>query len=42
MVCGSDPFLDLLIIPLCFRYMILSVDEIHIHVQVILDVVAAL
>jgi hypothetical protein len=37
MVCGSDPFFDCSIIPLWFRYMVLSVCEIHIHIQVVLD-----
>jgi hypothetical protein len=37
MVCGLDPFLDRSLIPLCFRYVVLSVCEIHIHVQVILN-----
>jgi hypothetical protein len=37
MVCGSDHFFDRSIIPLCFRDMILSVCEVHIHIQVILD-----
>jgi hypothetical protein len=37
MVCGSDPFLDRSIVPLCLRYMVLSVCEVHLHIQVILN-----
>ena len=36
MECGSDPFFDRSIVPLCLRYVVLSICEVHLHVKVII------
>ena len=36
MECGSYPFFDRSIVPLCLRYMVLSICEVHLHIKVII------
>jgi hypothetical protein len=39
LICGSDAFFDHPIVPLCFRHMILSIHKVHLHIQVVLDLI---